>query len=438
MANYNSYSAWEDQPENLQASFSGDSKAEVAVIGGGFTGLMAAITLADRGVDVVLLEQEFCGFGASGRNAGHLTPTIGRDIANCLKTFGQEKGIRLARFAEEAVSFTEQVFGTYGIDCDYIQCGNIIAGVHEKQRSSLVKAAAAVSGSGVQMRFMDEDEMRQRNLPNAFKFGIQEQSGGLLNPGKYVMALRQVAIDKGIRVCEQTPVTKLQPGTKIEVHTSRGRLTADKALIATNAFTAPNLDRMHRTVVPMRVTLFNTRPLTDTEMGNVGWQTRQGIYTAHLALENYRLTADNRISGGSKWVQYGYGSQLVSGNQPDLFNKFEALLKVRFPELPDLKIETFWGGWIGMTLDMLPVCGADRHSTNLFHSVGYNGHGIAQATRLGHVMAHEILGEPQAEVSLLKRRLLPIPPEPLRWLGVKAVELAFNGIDKRVDQALDS
>ena len=91
-----------------------------------------------------------------------------------------------------------------------------------------------------------------------------------------------------------------------------------------------------------------------------------------------------------------------------------------------------------MTLDMLPVCGADRHSTNLFHSVGYNGHGIAQATRLGHVMAHEILGEPQAEVSLLKRRLLPIPPEPLRWLGVKAVELAFNGIDKRVDQALDS
>ena len=437
MSKYENFSAWSETPVDLQAPLEGVTKAEVAIIGGGFTGLMSAITLSDRGVDVALLEQEFCGFGASGRNAGHLTPTIGRDIAYCLKMFGQERGIQLAHFAEEAVAFTEQVFETHSIDCDYSPTGNIIAGIHDKQRKALVNAAEAVSRAGIQMRFMDEDEMRQRSLPQAFKFGIQEQTGGLLHPGKYVMALRQISISKGVRVYEKTSVTEIDAsGTSIRLSTSGGSLQADKVLIATNAFTAPSLGRMYNTVAPLRVTLFNTRPLTDEEVANVGWVGRQGIYTAHQALENYRLTPDNRISGGSKWVQYGFGSKLIDGNQPEVFNKFKELLKIRFPELPDLEIETFWGGWIGLTLDMLPVVGTDKRIPNLFHSVGYNGHGIAQATKMGHVMAHEILGEPQKEVSLLRRRRIPMPPEPLRWIGIKAAEMAMSGIDKRVDQAL--
>ena len=436
MATYNDYSGWTTKPTTLQPRLEGSEKAEVAVIGGGFTGLMAAITLAEHDVDVALLEQAFCGFGASGRNAGHLTPTIGRDLVYCLKTFGRDKGLKLAAFAEDAVHFTENLFQHYGIECGYSACGNIVAGVHKKQRTLLVAAAEACNQAGISIQFLDEAQVRDRNLPSLVRFGLQESAGGLLNPGKYVMALRDIAISRGVRIYEQTAVEQIEYGPKVQLRTETGTLSADKVLIATNAFTAPGLNIMHSAVVPLRVTLFNTQPLSASELSTIGWSGREGIYTAHNLLENFRLTADNRISGGSKWVQYGYGSALVNGDQPWVFSAFEQLLKVRFPELPNMKIDQFWGGWIGMTLDMLPVCGVDRAAGNVYHCIGYNGHGIAQASKMGRVMALEMLGYAQPEVKLFQRRQIPLPPEPLRWMTVNGMRLVMGLKDQQVDKLL--
>ncbi|MEM8499740.1 MAG: FAD-binding oxidoreductase [Pseudomonadota bacterium] len=438
MHNFNEYSGWTTAPSSMRKALQGNERADVAIIGGGFTGLMAAITLSEQDVDVVLLEQQFCGFGASGRNAGHLTPTIGRDIVYCLRRFGKERGLKLAHFAEKAVHFTEEVFEQYAIDCDYLPCGNVIGGVHPKQRAQLAKAAELVNSVGLEMNFLDENAVRERGLPSAIQFALQETAGGLLDPSKYVFALRRIAIEKGIRIFENSAVTEMIEGETVTLKTQGGSVTADKVLMATNAFSAPTLNKMRYSVVPVRVTLFNTKPLSDAELQQIGWQGREGIYTAHEALESYRLTPDNRIAGGSKWVQYGFGSKLLTGNNAQLFDDFQSLVNIRFPELPNLEIESFWGGWIGITLDMLPICGVTGKAQNVFYSLGYNGHGVAQASLMGRNMALEMLGQPQADVELLQRTRIPLPPEPLRWLGVNGLVQAMLFKDGFVDRDLSA
>ena len=436
ISTYNDYSVWLDPPHDIAPHLTGDRRAEMVIIGGGYTGLMAAITLVDRGVDVALLDQQFCGFGASGRNAGHISPTIGRNLASCLKQFGKDKTVRLAHFAEEAVQFTEETFKQYGIDCDYEPTGNIAAGVHPSQRGALVKLSETSAQLGFPMPFIDESEMRRRNLPAAFQFGVYEEPGGLINPGKYVSALRQIALQKGVLLYERSPVSAINSsGSDLKIDTDSGSIRCTKALNATNGFTAPRLNRLRDVVAPLRVTLFETRPLTDNELSQLGWQERQGIFTAHNALENYRLTADNRLHGGSKWIQYGFGSTLVDGNQPAVFADFEALVKVRFPELQGVSIENFWGGWIGITMSSLPFCAQDRSEKQLFHCVGYNGHGVPQATRLGHLAALEMLGEKQEVLSLFAQPRT-LPPEPFRWLGITAFGNRMKRFDRRLDREI--
>src|SRR5688500_9003760 len=126
-------SAWLTPPAPLAPPLAGDAKADVVVVGGGYTGLSTALALRERGADVVLLEQEFCGFGASGRNAGQLTPTIGKDAPTLALMFGREKAGALMRFADRAVRHAEGLMQQHAIDCEYVANGNVIAGVHPKQ-----------------------------------------------------------------------------------------------------------------------------------------------------------------------------------------------------------------------------------------------------------------------------------------------------------------
>eukprot|EP00439_Symbiodinium_sp_Y106_P088643 s1_g1179.t1 len=430
------FSIWADKPQNQKAPLTGNVRADVVIVGGGFTGLSAALTHWEQGRDVVLLEAEFCGAGASGRNAGHLTPTVGRDIVYCLKAFGREKGAALARFSDEAVRHVENLIERYGIECDYEPVGNFIAGVHPSQRDQLVRAAEVANTAGVEMTFVPEEEMRQTGLPSRFPFGIRENVGGVLNPGKLAQGLRRVALEAGIRIFENSPVRQIEEETPAIVWTDQGSVTADQVLMATNAYTVPSLKRMKQKLFPVRVSQFRSEPLNGDQLERLGWRSRAGIYTAHESLENYRLTADNRITGGSKFIQYGYGSRLPDGYQPDTFQKYDDLFRVRFPELPDVAIDRFWGGWICMTLDFLPFCGVTGRHKNIHYSLGYNGHGIAHANRLGRSVALDMCGEAQDELTLFDRRVFPLPPEPLRWLGVKGLHYATTRGDKKIDREL--
>ena len=436
MSRFEALSPWVSAPLDLKAALSGDQRADVAIVGGGYTGLCAALRLKAQGVDVAILESEFCGAGASGRNAGHLTPTIGKDVPSCTKLFGAQKAIALVRFAEEGVAFVENLMKTHSIACDYEPTGNIVAGVHPRHRAPLEKAAEAAQALGIKAAFLDENEMSQRRLPRAFRFGVMESCGGILDPGKYVMGLRRAAISAGVRIYERTRATAIEEGAKVRVQTPGGSLAADSLLIATNAYTVPELKRLWSKIIPVRVSLFKTKPLTGQQLAQVGWLKREGIYTAHEILENYRFTSDNRILGGSKTIAYKYGSELAEGDQPASFKLLSEAFYDRFPMLKDLEIDVFWGGWIAVTLDYLPVAGTLGRRGNIHYSVGCNGHGIAQFSMMGAAAGDAIMGKPWQQLDVLKRRFTPFPPEPFRWVVGKALQVYLESVDRKIDNEL--
>ena len=429
-------SPWIAPPASLAPPCTGDLSASVVVIGGGYTGLSTALSLRERGVDVVLLEQEFCGFGASGRNAGQLTPTIGKDAPTLAFMFGKERAGALMRFADRAVRYAEKTIVDRGIDCEYVASANIIAGVHPRQEKALRKAADAGAALGAALTWLDGAEMRRRGLPEAFTFGVLEGCGGHLHPGKYVLGLRAAALQAGVRIHERSRVTAIEEGPKVRVRTEGGSVTAEALVIATNAFTPVTLRRFGHRVCPVRVSLFRTAPLTAEQQARVGWPGREGIYTAHEILESYRPTADGRIVGGSKMVNYAYGGALPPAEQPDTFALLERAFRDRYPMLDDVPVDCFWGGWIGMTLDFLPMCGVTGRHSNIHYGLAYNGHGIAQATYMGRLLADRVSGIDNEDAALLRRYGIPIPPEPLRWLLVRGLIGLFAWMDRGVDRAL--
>ncbi len=426
-------SLWLDPPPASGPPLEGTVDADVVVIGAGFTGLWTALALRERGADVVVLERDYAGFGASGRNAGHLTPTIGKDLPTLLRLYGRERGGALVRFAETAVEHVESAISERGIDCDYVPAGNVLAGVHPGQHPRLEKVAGAATQLGGAMRMLNPSELAERGLPRCVACGYLEERGGVLHPGKYVRALREHAIESGARLHESTQVDAIADGPRVRVETPRGSASAPVCVIATNAYT-PRLGRLRSAVAPLHVSLFATEPLSDEQRERVGWAGGEGIYTAHEVLESYRLTADGRIVGGSRHVRWSYGGRALPDEDPAIFAALEAMFRARFPELAEVAVERCWSGPIAMTLDFLPAIGRGGRHDNVLFGIGYNGHGVAQASYVGTLLAKMASGEDPGHPELLGRRRLPMPPEPLRSLWARGILAALRALDLRTDR----
>jgi glycine/D-amino acid oxidase-like deaminating enzyme len=218
------------------------------------------------------------------------------------------------------------------------------------------------------------------------------------------------------------------------VVSERGSLRAQQVVVATNAYTPVTLRWLRGRMVPLRVTLFATHPLEPQDRARLGWPGREGLYTAHEVLESWRLTADGRLLGGSRFVRYGFGSTLAEAPQR-LRERLAGLVAQRFPGL-EAGIDVFWGGWIGTTLDFLPLLGVRGRPANLHYGVAYNGHGIAQACLFGRLLADAVLGRESEEARLLARRGIWLPPEPLRWLVARGILTALEAADALTDRAI--
>ena len=432
---FSQISPWICSPADLQPPLRGELRADVAIVGAGYTGLSTALALREAGVDVVVLEQDFAGAGASGRNAGHLTPTIGKDLPTLLRLFGRERAAALVRFADAAVTYTEELIAAHGIDCDYVASGNVLAGVHPKQEARLRRAAQVAVELGGDVCFLSADDMRARGVPPAFLFGVLERRGGALHPGRYVMGLRAAALHAGVRLCEGTAVRAIEDGAPLTVRCAAGSVRADRAVLATNAYTA-SLGRLRRRLAPLRVSLFESEPLDDAALAALGWSGREGIYTAHEVLESYRLTAQRTIVGGSKVVRYAWGSALPAAYDPEAFDVIAAAFRERFPSLASVRIAHFWGGWIGFTLDFLPLFGVTGARHNIHYGLAYAGHGVAQATLMGAMLAARLRGEEHPCAAALARRERDWPPEPLRWIAAKLLNGALSAYDRHTDRQL--
>jgi len=227
----------------------------------------------------------------------------------------------------------------------------------------------------------------------------------------------------------------LEDGAQLLVRTGHGAVRADRVVMASNAWTR-EIGAPGAKLIPLYVTLFETQPLDDAQLAAIGgWPHREGVYTAHEILENYRLTARRTIIGGSKAPRYHWGARPGAHGGPDARCQDVIVrgFRDRFPALAKLPIARYWGGWIAMTLNFLPSIGALGTDGRRWHALGYNGHGVAQATAVGEILADSITGRDNEWARVFPKPAPMLPPEPFLWIAARGLLALFGAIDRVTD-----
>ena len=429
---FRSIGGWVEQPVDLQPTLEGDISADVIVIGAGFAGLSTALELRSLGADVVVLEREFAGFGASGRNAGYLAGSMGVEFEFFLKRVGLEQARKIVAFYDEGVAYVERRLRELAIDCDYNPSGIIRAAVHPSQAHKLRKGMELGLELGSVTRYLDEGEMRARGIPPAFLFGCT-QHGGTLDPGKYVMGLRRAALRAGVRLYEKTALLSCSEGATATCWTERGAARAPFVVFATNAYT-PQLGLLRDKVVPLRVSAIETEPLSAAQLESLGWPGREGIVTPHWTMESHRLTARDTLLITTKQLGYAYGSR--TPNEPDeaAYQALAQALNDRFPTLSGLSVRACWSGYISLAYDALPVVGETGPRRNILYTAGCSGHGVGTQSLVGHLLAERIGGIEHPLLAALRHKTPTTLPEPLQWCAIKAALGGANGLDRHLNR----
>jgi glycine/D-amino acid oxidase-like deaminating enzyme len=375
---------------------------DAAVIGAGFTGLGAARRLAMEGRSVIVLEAETIGFGASGRNGGHLNNGIAHSYLAAKAEFGPEKAKALYRAFDEGIETIERIIGEEGIDCAFRRSGKLKLASKPQHYEGLAKNFEAIR------RAVDPDTemLTKADLVNevrsdAFHGGMLQKKSAMMHMGRFVTGLGEAAARRGAIIYENAPVTALDAaGRGHGLTTPKGRVTADKVLLATGAYTGAAFPYFRRRIVPVGSFIIMTRPLTQAEVAETVPGDR--TYVNSLNIGNYfRLAPDRRLIWGGR-ARFSATSDHSSDAKSGAILK-RSLLQI-FPQLGDIGIDYCWGGLVDMTQDRFPRAG---QAEGLYFSMGYSGHGAQLATHMGEIMA-----------DLMTGRMARNPWEELPWPSV--------------------
>ncbi|MFE0021009.1 NAD(P)/FAD-dependent oxidoreductase [Amycolatopsis sp. NPDC059021] len=416
---YSTFSGWVDPPGDVRQALAEDVTCGVAVIGGGINGMSTALRLTERGHDVVLLEAEFCGHGSSSRNAGQLAGAPGGDL-QLLNLLSRKKMPGMMRLAEHAAHHVEDFIAKHDIDCDYEATGNAFAAVSRGQLGRVRRVAKIVTRAGGHVEVGTSEEL---GIPRGFLGGLREVVGGMMNPGKFSLGMRRVLLGSSARVFERTKVTDVRhDGARVVLTTPRGRVRADTAVLATNAFAGEWDVTPRHLSVPIYVAEVETEPIDPDRIAALGWTSRMGLVTQHAIMENYRLTPRGTIVFGVRRLERGTSYPLPEkAPDPGLVEELAEAFATRFPALSDIAIERAWGGWIAITSSWLPLAG--RIGDDIYYSIACNGHGLAQAPYVGTLIADAIIdGERHEDLQTLWAAKPKFPrPMMMSRLGLRTI-----------------
>ncbi|BDH58436.1 hypothetical protein MTP03_33750 [Tsukamurella sp. PLM1] len=299
---------WAAPPTTVEARLTGDVRCDVVVIGGGGGGMAAAIRLAEKGADVVLLEARTLGAGASGRNAGYITNSIAADPEMLGLLVKPDRLRALYRYAENAVHFAEETIEKHAIDCGHVKTGIVMAAVTNGQLRRARRIAKVLQKNGAAAEFVDG---REAGLPQGFLGGVRERVGGTLNPGEFVLGLREATIAAGVRVYEYTPARDVtDTGDGVTVETPGGTVHAQRALLMTNADNGAFSIAPKNLATPTYTCLLETEPIAPERLDAIGWTSRAPMVSLHMILENHRVTPRGTIVFGTRRVEAGHNPYL--------------------------------------------------------------------------------------------------------------------------------
>lgn len=418
-------------PYQPSPALSGERRADVAIVGGGFTGIATAHYLLehDPGLDVVVLEQEVVGYGASGRNGSFAMTVVGLGLDLLAKLKGRRFALAAHRYMERAVDTVGELVADNELDCDYTRPGFLRMATTPDYVERLRKGIDLARSLGIEgVEWLDREAARRRVDSEHYLGAWWEPRTALINPLKLVRETKRVACERGAVVCEHTPVTAIERGSELRLRTPRGAVVADKIVLATNAY-SHLLPSLRRKQVPAWTYIVATAPLEEAQLESIGWAGREGVEDARNLVHYYRLTPDRRLLMGGGPVGLGLGRGMSYDSSPRAWAHLERHIATLFPALAGVPITHRWGGPFSVTADLTPAIGR-LGDERVLYSLGCIGHGVSMA-HLNAQTIRDLLLERGTELCagpFVDRRLLPWPPEPLR-LGVSALMRAGLGAE---------
>ncbi len=410
--------------------------ADLVVVGGGLTGLWAAILAKQRnpGDDVMLLEADRVASGGSGRSGGFLSESLTHGLAHGMRMWPDEVA-GLASLARRNLREIEEFVRREDIRADLRLCGKTSVATEPHQVAELRDEAALHDEHGIRAIFQGAGGIRADVHSSTYRAGLRlPDSGGLVDPARLTRGLAEAAIRLGVRIHEHSPVRSIrEQRDRLAVITPQGTVQAAGVVLGTSAFPAP-LRRIRRYVLPLWDYALVTEPLSREQWDSLGWSEGQGITDSHYRFHYYRPTPDGRILWGGYDPVYYFGGrtgpELASRMRPH--SRLARNFLHTFPQLEGVRFTHRWGGPIDSTTRLTPVFGT-AFDGRLTYAIGYTGLGVG-ASRFGAQVALDLLGGGESEWTrwgLVRSKPTAFPPEPLRWPLVELTLRALARADVR-------
>jgi len=422
-----SLSLWaETTPDDWtpRAPLDGDTEADVAIVGAGYTGLWTAHYLAeaDPSLRIIVVEAEVAGFGASGRNGGWCSALFPASLASLARMAGRTAALRQHAAMRETVDEVARVAAAEGIDAQLAKGGTVVLARSPAQwtRAQRAVEAARAWGRDVDdLALLDADAAAGRLRATRTLGATYTPDCAALHPGRLVRGLAEAVERRGVRIVERTPATAIEPGL---VRTTRGIVRAPYVVRATEGFT-PRLTGARRAVAPVYSLVVASESLPAATWDEIGLAHRE-TFSDHRHLVIYgQRTSDDRLVFGGRGAPYHFGSRVEPAfdRDPGVFARLHATLLDLFPVLRGARFTHAWGGPLGIPRDWCASVGLDR-ATGLAWAGGYVGDGVSTTNLAGRTLRDLLLGHETALTSLpwVDHRSRPWEPEPLRWLGINA------------------
>ncbi|MGC8498814.1 MAG: NAD(P)/FAD-dependent oxidoreductase [Acidimicrobiales bacterium] len=422
------------EPESHSALI-GEIGADLCVVGAGYTGLWTALIAKERDPErqVVVLEQYETGAGASGRNGGFCSYSLTHGFSNGQRRYPDEMAL-IERLGRENLNAIEETIARYGIQCDWERTGELRAALEPWQMRDMEREAALRNEMGDHVEVLSAEEIRARVNSPTYCGGIFDPDGtALVDPARLVWGLERACLSLGVQIFENSKVEWLEDvDDAMRVHTPYGAVTAPRVALATNVF--PSLVRaVRKYVVPVYDYQLVTEPLSDEQMARIGWAHREGVSDAGNRFHYYRLTADRSIVWGGWDAVYNLWGRVR--REPEFNAETYATLASHFlstfPQLADVRFTHAWGGAIDTCTRFSPFWGT-AHGGKVAYALGYTGLGVG-ASRFGAATTLDLLDGLETErtsLTMVRRRPLPFPPEPLRWILIRLTQAAIRRADE--------
>lgn len=393
----------------------GDQKADVVIIGAGYTGLSAAVHIAEQFPErrILLLEGTRVGYGASGRNCGLALPfTNGAEqAAHDLVEAGQvDEARRFFDVTSDGIALINDLVERRGLDCEWEPVETLIGALTARHVSHLERDQRMYTAIGLATTWLTDSELRKRVDVSGYLGALSVPTSAMVNPAKLATGLLDLAHSAGVEVHETSPVIGIDAGPTIRIATPTGSVTAPIAVLATNAYSG-HLGFLRGRILPITAFSIASAPLTEAQISSLSWGGRQPFVDSRMLFDLFRLTADNRVllSGGDGFLCVDGAAETERGH-PD-YQRLEQRFRDLFPALEDVPITHRWAGHTGMTVDTKPTIGAFGPNRNLLFAGGYSGHGVTVGVLAGRLLRDLIAGEPidPAFDEIIDRKPMRIP-----------------------------